>query len=170
MGLIWYPLCTRPTDYLDFYSAGTPKLQSAGGYVTPFGHIILISSQPAFALTPYWCMLSKEATHFIVILIGPTRPRDVKQQSLTHHIHRIKQLCFILYHLIRFLYDKKKAEFAVVFCYMALWLPSLKKSRQKISSQCTITIHPFCPLWPFVWKRIWSQYLIPIATFIQWFF
>jgi hypothetical protein len=42
--------------YLDFYSVGTPKLQSAGGYVAPFGHIILISSQPVFALTPYWCI------------------------------------------------------------------------------------------------------------------
>ena len=37
------------------------------------------------------------------------------------------------------------------------------------SSQCTVTIHPFCPLWSFVWKRIWSwsQYSMPIAIFIQ---
>ena len=38
--------------YLDFYSVGTPKLQSAGGHVAPFGHIILIPSQPVFVLTP----------------------------------------------------------------------------------------------------------------------
>ena len=49
-------------SYLDFYSAGTQQ-QSAGGYVAPFGHIIVISSQPVFALTPYWCMLSVEATN-----------------------------------------------------------------------------------------------------------
>ena len=37
---------------LDFYSASSLKQQSAGRYVTPFGHIILIPSQPVFALSP----------------------------------------------------------------------------------------------------------------------
>jgi hypothetical protein len=33
------------------YSVGTPKLQSVGGYVASFGHIILISShQPLILL------------------------------------------------------------------------------------------------------------------------
>jgi hypothetical protein len=37
---------------LDFYSASSLKQQSAGWYVTPLWHIILIPSQPVFALTP----------------------------------------------------------------------------------------------------------------------
>ena len=71
-------------SYLDFYSVGTPKQQSAGGYVAPFWHIILISSQPAFALTPYWCMLSVEATNtnFIIIWIDTTEARTPNQPHL----------------------------------------------------------------------------------------
>ena len=37
---------------LDFYSASSLKQQSAGRYVAPLGHIILIPSQPVFALSP----------------------------------------------------------------------------------------------------------------------
>jgi hypothetical protein len=37
---------------LDFYSASWLKQQSTGRNVTPFGHIILIPSQPIFALSP----------------------------------------------------------------------------------------------------------------------
>jgi len=37
---------------LDFYSASSLKQQSTGRHVAPFGHIILIPSQPVFALPP----------------------------------------------------------------------------------------------------------------------
>jgi hypothetical protein len=37
---------------LDFYSAISSKQQSAGRHVAPLGHIILIPSQPVFALSP----------------------------------------------------------------------------------------------------------------------
>ena len=37
---------------LDFYSAISLKQQSAGRHVASLGHIILIPSQPVFALTP----------------------------------------------------------------------------------------------------------------------
>jgi hypothetical protein len=37
---------------LDFYSASSLKQQSAGRHVATLGHIILISSQPVFALSP----------------------------------------------------------------------------------------------------------------------
>ena len=36
----------------DFYSASSLKQQSADRHVTPLGHIILIPSQPVFALSP----------------------------------------------------------------------------------------------------------------------
>jgi len=37
---------------LDFYSASSLKQQSTVRHVAPLGHIILILSQPVFALTP----------------------------------------------------------------------------------------------------------------------
>jgi hypothetical protein len=37
---------------LDCYNAISPKQQSAGRHVAPLGHIILIQSQPVFALSP----------------------------------------------------------------------------------------------------------------------
>ena len=37
---------------LDFYSARSLKQQSTGRHVAPLKHIILILSQPAFALSP----------------------------------------------------------------------------------------------------------------------
>jgi hypothetical protein len=37
---------------LDLYSASLLKQQSAGRHVAPLGHIILIPSQPVFALSP----------------------------------------------------------------------------------------------------------------------
>jgi hypothetical protein len=37
---------------LDFYSANSLKQHSTGRHVAPLGHIILIPSQPAFALFP----------------------------------------------------------------------------------------------------------------------
>ena len=37
---------------LDFYCASALKQQSTGRHVTPLGHIILIPSQPVFALSP----------------------------------------------------------------------------------------------------------------------
>jgi hypothetical protein len=38
--------------YLNPYSDSSQKQQSMGKHVTPFGHIILILSQPVFALSP----------------------------------------------------------------------------------------------------------------------
>ena len=37
---------------LDFYSASSLKQNSAGRHFAPLGHIILIPSQPVFALSP----------------------------------------------------------------------------------------------------------------------
>jgi len=37
---------------LDFYSASSLKQQSADRHVAPLGHIVLITSQPVFALSP----------------------------------------------------------------------------------------------------------------------
>jgi hypothetical protein len=59
---------------LYFYIASSPKQQSAERHVAPLGHIILISSQPIFALSPKCCVLCGEATHTNFIFLGLTRP------------------------------------------------------------------------------------------------
>jgi len=58
----WGPLCTRPT-----------RLGHADRHVTPPGHIILILSQPVFALSPSCCVLSGEARDINFIVFGLTR-------------------------------------------------------------------------------------------------
>ena len=58
----WGPLCTRPT-----------RLGHADRHVTPPGHIILILSQPVFALSPSCCVLSGEARDTNFIVFGLTR-------------------------------------------------------------------------------------------------
>ena len=48
----WGPLCSRPTRPAGLNSASTLKQQYADRHVAPLGHIILIPSQPVFALSP----------------------------------------------------------------------------------------------------------------------
>ena len=48
-----------------------------GRYVAPLGHIILIPSQPVFALSPLCCVLSGEATNTKFIFFCLTRPQFV---------------------------------------------------------------------------------------------
>jgi hypothetical protein len=48
-----------------------------GRYVAPLRHIILIPSQPVFAISPYCCVISGEATHTNFIFFCLTRPRLV---------------------------------------------------------------------------------------------
>jgi len=49
----WCPLCTKLTCLVGFfYSASSLKQQQADKHVAPLGHIIPITSQPVFALSP----------------------------------------------------------------------------------------------------------------------
>ena len=48
--------------------------QPAGKHVAPLWHIILIPSQPVFALSPWCCVLGGEATNIIFVVFGLTRP------------------------------------------------------------------------------------------------
>jgi hypothetical protein len=59
---------------LDFYSDSSLKQQSAERHVALLGHIILIPSQPVFALSPQCCVLGGEATNTNLIFFGLTRP------------------------------------------------------------------------------------------------
>jgi len=55
--------CTRSTCLVEFfYNVSSLKQQSVCN-VAPFGHIILIPSQPVFTLSPECYVLSREATN-----------------------------------------------------------------------------------------------------------
>ena len=56
-----------------FYSACSLKQQSADRHVASLVHIILIQSQPVFAVSPECCVLSGEAANTNFIVIGNTR-------------------------------------------------------------------------------------------------
>jgi hypothetical protein len=55
--------------WMEFYVS---KNMSAGRYVAPLGHIILISSQPVFVRTPKLCVIREETknTNFTVFDSG----------------------------------------------------------------------------------------------------
>ena len=55
---------------MDFHSASLLTQQSADRHWDPLGHIILIPSQPDFALSPYCCVLSGETTNTNFIVFG----------------------------------------------------------------------------------------------------
>jgi hypothetical protein len=54
----------------DFYSASSLKQKSTGRSVASLWHIILIPRQQAFALSPYSCVLSREATYTNLTVLG----------------------------------------------------------------------------------------------------
>ena len=68
------PILPKQHSELDFYSVSSLKQQSAGRHVAPLAHIILIPSQPVFALSPKCCVLSGEATNTNFIVYGLIRP------------------------------------------------------------------------------------------------
>ena len=57
---------------MDFYGAGLLKQQSLDRHAAALGHIILIPSQPIFALCPYCCVLSGDATNTNFTVFGLT--------------------------------------------------------------------------------------------------
>jgi hypothetical protein len=66
-------------------------MQSADKHVAPLGHIIPIPSQPVFALSPYCCMLSGEATNINFIVFDLTKPGlkptiyRIRGEHASHH-------------------------------------------------------------------------------------
>ena len=56
---IYFIIIRMEHNELDFYSASSLKQQSTNTHVAPLGHIILIQSQPVFALNPA-CLVEKQ--------------------------------------------------------------------------------------------------------------
>jgi hypothetical protein len=73
--LVFNEMMMRSALYLVgfFHSASSLKQQSADRHVTLLGHIILIQSQPVFALSPQCSMLSGEATNTYFLVFGLTQ-------------------------------------------------------------------------------------------------
>ena len=67
---------------LDFNSAMSLKQQSEDRHVAPLGHMILIPSQSVFALTPWCCVLSEEATNTNFIVFGLIRSSNPRSTTL----------------------------------------------------------------------------------------
>jgi hypothetical protein len=76
---------------MDFYSASSHKQQSVDRHVGPLGHIILISSQPVFVLSPQCCVVSGEATNTNFLVFGWTqsglKPTTYRIQRVKHANH-----------------------------------------------------------------------------------
>jgi hypothetical protein len=64
----WCSLCTRPRRLVGLCNASSLKQHSVCRHVTSFGNIILIRSNPVFALTPWCFMLSRELANTNVIV------------------------------------------------------------------------------------------------------
>ena len=99
----WGPVSTGPTCLLGIYSASSLKQQSADRHVVPVRHIILISSQPVFALSPLCCILRGEATNTYFLVFGLTqpgsKPRSTTLQTSTLTIISLMQFIIILWYL-----------------------------------------------------------------------
>ena len=83
----WDSICSRPTRWVEFYSASSLKQQPAGRHVAPLRHIIMIPSRSVVALSPLGCMLSGEATHTNFKVFGLIRrgsnPRSTSFEAST---------------------------------------------------------------------------------------
>ena len=82
----WYPLCTGPTHWIGS-CASSPKQQSAVRHVAPLWHAIPTPSQLVFALTPWCCVLSREAANANFIVFGLARPGLVPTIYRTRREH-----------------------------------------------------------------------------------
>lgn len=97
---IYYEIIVKRTLNVN---ASSLKQQSAGRDVTPLVHVILILSQPVFALSLQCCMLNGEATNTIFIVFGLTRPGleptiyHTRREHAHHYITIILCVIFQLY-------------------------------------------------------------------------
>ena len=77
----WGPLVLDQHAELDFYSVSSLKQQFAGRHGTPFGHIILIPSQPVFVLSSE-CWAEKQQIPISYSLVWPDRGSNPRSTTL----------------------------------------------------------------------------------------
>ena len=79
------------TNTLRFYSTSSLTQQSTARHVTLRLNIILIPSQPFFALTPYCCVLSREGTNTNFIVFGISPPRRFRGNVWTAMLFKLQR-------------------------------------------------------------------------------
>ena len=105
-GWWWCPLLTRSTCLVGVYDANSLKQQTTGRHVAPLGHIIMITCQTIFALTPLNLALSGDVENDNCIVFG-----------LTRKWLRIHVLCSCFYGLISLCKSYLRLYF-VRICFM----------------------------------------------------
>ena len=93
-------LVLDPHVKLNFHSSSSLKQQSAERHVAPLGYIILIPSQPVFALSHERCVFSGKATYTNFIVFGLTRPGlepNIYRTWGEHANHYITDAVYITY-------------------------------------------------------------------------
>jgi hypothetical protein len=96
---------------LNLYKASSLKQQSADRHVIPLGHIILIQSQPVFALSLYCYIVSWEATHtnFIVNVWLELTIYHTRGEHVNHYATDAVSLCIC--HWYRNIYEYSNANY-----------------------------------------------------------
>jgi hypothetical protein len=78
------------------------KQQSAGRHVAPLGHIIMISSQPVFTITPYLLRGGVAHTNCIVEQELPAIPEHLSLSLILSGVHVAQSLVFCMVFLVGF--------------------------------------------------------------------
>lgn len=82
---------------LDIYSARSLKQQSAGRHIASFGHIMIILSQPVFALSFPLMMCMEKYKFTNCVIVGGLSPRAATLGTSTQTIRRLSvKLRFML--------------------------------------------------------------------------
>ena len=81
------------------------KQQSVDRHVTPLGNIMLIPTQPVFALSPECCVLSGEATNTNFIVFGLTQSGLEPMIYRTRGEHTNHYNTDAVFHCLIFLYN-----------------------------------------------------------------
>ena len=145
---------------LDFCSASSLKQQSVCRHVSPLRHIILILSQPVFALTPWCC---GEATNTNFIVFGLTRLRcEPTIHTYTHmHVNHVNLIHAIII-LLSFhtnIMCKMFFKFSSRICSRVLAAHNLLVRRRCIISSFSIrkfSDKTYVPLISIVVNAVWN--------------
>ena len=111
---------------LNLYKASSQKQQFGGRHVAPLRHIMLILSQPVLALTPWSCMVSREAanTNFII--------SDLTPIGLKSKIYCTQGRKLTITPLMQFHLRKSPWEMYNEFDWFCIWNCHFKKHRGAI--------------------------------------
>ena len=112
-----------------FNSVSSLKQQSADIHVAPIGHIILIPSQPVFALSPEYCMFSGDETNTNYIVFGLMR------QGLEPTIYRTRNEHANHYTTYDAVMSQTRSYYSLLTIQFVLIMFRIKPQRNRSSQQ-----------------------------------